>query len=86
MYLKKVMTALFLASSMAVANAQEETSRGIQLPSWLGNMKLSGYGMVQYQYSGQRGAESNTFNLRIARLSLDGRIAKDFYWKTHKAV
>ncbi len=76
------MTALFLASSMAVANAQEETSRGIKLPSWLGNMKLSGYGMVQYQYSGQRGAESNTFNLRIARLSLDGRIAKDFYWKT----
>lgn len=82
MYLKKVMTALFLALSMAVANAQEETSRGIKLPSWLGNMKLSGYGMVQYQYSGQRGAESNTFNLRIARLSLDGRIAKDFYWKT----
>lgn len=82
MYLKKVMTALFLASSMALANAQEETSRGIKLPSWLGNMKLSGYGMVQYQYSGQRGAESNTFNLRIARLSLDGRVAKDFYWKT----
>ncbi len=76
------MTALFLALSMAVANAQEETSRGIKLPSWFGNMKLSGYGIVQYQYSGQRGAESNTFNLRIARLSLDGRIAKDFYWKT----
>lgn len=38
--------------------------------------------MTQYQYSGQKDAESNSFNIRMARISLEGRIAGDFYWKT----
>ena len=44
--------------------------------------KFSGYIMTQYQYSSQENAESNSFNVRMARLSLEGRILKDFYWKT----
>ncbi len=79
--MKKIITTLLLAAAVCSAHAQEDQSRGIQLPAWLGNVKLSGYGMVQYQYSGQRDKESNTFNLRMARVSLDGRIARDFYWK-----
>ena len=38
--------------------------------------------MTQYQYSGQKNAESNSFNIRMGRIALEGRIADDFYWKT----
>ena len=69
-----------MAAALTTAGAQEE--KGIQLPSWLSNVKLSGYGMLLYQYSGQKGAESNSFNVRMGRISLEGRIAQDFYWKT----
>lgn len=68
-----------LAAMTLTANAQEK--RTIQLPAWLNNVKLSGYALTQYQYSGQKGAESNSFNIRMGRLALDGRIANDFYWK-----
>lgn len=40
--------------------------------------KLSGYAIGQYQYSGKYNSESNTFSLRMVRLSLDGRILNDF--------
>lgn len=52
-----------------------------QMPAWLSNVKLSGYGITQYQYSSQENAKSNSFNLRLARISLDGQIVNDFYWK-----
>ena len=48
---------------------------------WFQNVKLSGYGLVQYQASGKKGDKSNSFDLRLVRLSLDGRIQNDFYWK-----
>lgn len=68
------MMALVALVSMA-AHAQEKKV------SWINNVKLSGYGIVQYQYSGKEGAKANSFNLRLARFSLDGRILDDFYWK-----
>ena len=45
--------------------------------------------MVQYQYNGNESTaadehgtnKSNSFNLRLARFTLDGRILEDFYWK-----
>ena len=74
--------ATLLAMTLFSASAQEKEKRCIQLPSWLDNLKLSGYGMTQYQYIGQEGAKSNTFNIRMARIALEGRIAGDFYWKT----
>ena len=77
--MKKGFTIALAAMVMTTASAQEKKS--IQLPAWLNNIKLSGYALTQYQYSGQKGAESNTFNIRMGRLALDGRIANDFYWK-----
>ena len=53
---------------------------------WINNVKVSGFAMVQYQYSGQKDNESNSFNLRMARVTLDGRAAKDFYWKAQLQV
>ena len=71
---KTIIMALLAAASVSASAQQKQT---IEIPSW-----LSGYGMTQYQYSGQKDAESNSFNIRMARISLEGRIAGDFYWKT----
>ena len=68
--------------AMAVTTAGAQEKKTIELPAWLNNVKLSGYGMTQYQYSGQKGKESNSFNIRMGRIALEGRIANDFYWKT----
>lgn len=76
---KTIIMALMAVASVSASAQQKQT---IEIPSWLSNVKLSGYGMTQYQYSGQKDAESNSFNIRMARLSLEGRIAGDFYWKT----
>lgn len=78
--MKKTIIMALMAAAMTTASAQQKNT--IELPTWLSNVKLSGYGMTQYQYSGQKDAESNSFNIRMARISLEGRIAKDFYWKT----
>jgi hypothetical protein len=75
--MKKALLSLLLVTFLTPAFAQ-----GVKLPSWLTNVKLSGYGMVQYQATGQENAKSNSFNLRMLRVSLDGRILNDFYWKT----
>ena len=45
------------------------------------DIKFSGYVMTQYQYSDQKDAESNSFNLRMVRMALEGRFFNDFYWK-----
>ena len=76
---KNIIMALMAVASVSASAQQKQT---IEIPSWLSNVKLSGYGMTQYQYSGQKDAESNSFNIRMARISLEGRIAGDFYWKT----
>ncbi len=74
--MKKRITIVLCMFIINVASAQN------LLPTWLDNVRLSGYGIMQYQYSSQKGAEANTFNLRMVRLALDGRILNDFYWKT----
>ena len=78
--MKKAIIMALMAAAVTTASAQKKQT--IELPSWLSNVKLSGYALTQYQYSGQKDAESNSFNIRMGRISLEGRIAKDFYWKT----
>lgn len=68
--------------ALTTVSASAQKKQTIELPSWLSNVKLSGYGMTQYQYSGQKNAESNSFNIRMGRIALEGRIADNFYWKT----
>lgn len=72
------MMALMAAMTLA-ASAQEKKT--VELPAWLNNVKFSGYGMVQYQGHDKEGAEENSFQLRLLRLALDGRIQNDWYWK-----
>ena len=64
-----------------VEEVQETQSKaGIELPAWVKNIKFSGYGMLQYQGEDKEGAHTNTFNLRLARFILDGKIG-DFDWR-----
>ena len=62
------------------ANAQEKQATTIEVPAWVKNIKFSGYAMLQYQGTDQEDAKSNTFNLRLARFILDGKIG-DFDWR-----
>jgi len=57
-----------------------EEKKSIKLPQWIRNIKFSGYGMLQYQGEDTEGNHSNSFNLRLLRLILDGKIG-DFEWR-----
>ena len=63
----------------AVEETTQEKST-IEVPAWVKNIKFSGYGMLQYQGQDPEGNHSNTFNLRLARFILDGKIG-DFDWR-----
>ena len=58
-------------------NAEKAT---IEVPAWVKNIKFSGYGMLQYQGQDPEGNRTNSFNLRLARFILDGKIG-DFDWR-----
>ena len=77
--MKKLMITALMAVTTLTAGAQEKKT--IELPAWLNNVKFSGYGMVQYQGHDKENAHENSFNLRLVRLALDGRIQQDWYWK-----
>lgn len=74
----KIIASLALAAlALTSASAQENTPK----LSVLSDIKFSGYVMSQYQYSDQDSKESNSFNIRMVRMALEGRLMKDFYWK-----
>ena len=62
---------LFYLFAFSVASAKEKAEV-------FSKPKFSGYAIGQYQYNGQHGAESNSFSLRMVRMSLSGRILGDF--------
>lgn len=74
--MKKLFSVALLSLGFA-SMAQAET----KLPQWINDVKLSGYVMTQYQYSDQENAKANSFNLRLGRIALEGRIQQDWYWK-----
>ena len=74
----KIIASLALAAlALTSASAQENTPK----LSVLSDIKFSGYVMSQYQYTGPDSKESNSFNIRMVRMALEGRLMKDFYWK-----
>jgi len=82
------MTALLIGSVCTLCAEELESTETtetkqkatIELPAWVKNIKFSGYGMLQYQGQDPEGNHSNTFNLRLARFILDGKIG-DFDWR-----
>ena len=69
---KFFLTALIACMSATAVNAQTK------LPEWLNMFKFSGYGMVQYQASGQKGAKANSFNIRLGRVIIDANPHPDW--------
>ena len=72
------LTAEEVATLEAMEATQEKAT--IELPAWVKNIKFSGYGMLQYLGEDKENAHTNTFNLRLARFILDGKIG-DFDWR-----
>ena len=80
--MKKIASLALSALALTSASAQENTPK----LSVLSDIKFSGYVMSQYQYTGQDSKESNSFNIRMVRMALEGRLMKDFYWKVQLQV
>lgn len=80
--MKKIASLALAALALTSVSAQENTPK----LSVLSDIKFSGYVMSQYQYTGQDSKESNSFNIRMVRMALDGRLMKDFYWKVQLQV
>ena len=88
----KKFTWIFALLIASVCTASAETSTEVEEtqatpekatdeePASVKNIKFSGYGMLQYQGEDTEGAHTNTFNLRLARFILDGKIG-DFDWR-----
>ena len=69
-----------------LAGALVALTANAQKSEWFQNLKLSGYGMVQYQASDKENAEQNSFQLRLVRVALDGRAADDFAYKAQMQI
>ena len=81
---KTLLLALCMTGSMLTVGAQEKAT--IEVPQWVKDIKLSGYGMVQYQGSDEVDNENNSFNLRLVRFSAEARPHKDFYAKVQMQI
>ena len=66
----------------AILTTMSSLSLFAQKAAWCDNIRVSGFAIAQYQWSNPKDNEANTFNLRMARVALDGKVAGDFYWKT----
>ena len=79
--MKRILTLALAALSLNAASAQEKTKK----MSVVSDVKFSGYIMSQYQYSDKEdnkgNKDINTFNIRMVRAALEGRLMGDFYWK-----
>lgn len=70
-----------LTTQVQAEELQTEQPRATsEIPEWVKNVKFSGYGILQYQGQDKKGEKSNTFNLRLLRMILDGKIG-DFDWR-----
>lgn len=76
--MRKLYISALLAMSSLSLFAQKST--------WADNIRISGFAIAQYQWTNPKDNEANTFNLRMARLALDGKVAGDFYWKTQLQI
>lgn len=79
--MKKILTTIVAAMLLpAFAMAQGDGKKVLSKP------KFSGYFIGQYQSTFKDGDNSNSFNLRIARVSVGGRILDDFEYKVQGQI
>ena len=73
---KRLLLALLAAVILLPAIAQGDGNNAI-----FTKPKFSGFAMASYQATFQDGNNSNSFDLRLVRASIEGRILNDFYYK-----
>ena len=78
---KKAVTSVMLILATMNINAQKEE----KTMKVFSDIKFSGYIIGQYQANFQ-GSNSNTFNIRMARASVSGRILGEFEYKVQGQV
>ena len=78
--IRNIILATALLASTLSMNAQTE------IPKWITNVKISGYGILDYNVNTQKGNRSNSFNLRLGRIALDGKFLNDFAWRIQMQV
>lgn len=76
-------TILAALAAIALPALAQESPKPL---SWINNVKVSGLAILQYQHTTKEGSDGNQFNVRMARLGVDGRVAKDFAWKMQLQV
>lgn len=72
---------ILLCAAMALTTAHAQTKGKQEYKP-----HFSGYVIGQYQASFQEGQEANSFNLRMARLAVDGYLPYNFYYKLQGQV
>jgi len=70
--MKKLLFTALACFSASCAIAQPGWSK-----NWFDNIRLNGYVITEYQYSGQKDNESNQFSTRLVRLDFKGTVAKE---------
>ena len=84
--MKTLATLALAALAFGSVSAQEKEAK----LKVLSDIKFSGYIMSQYQYSDKESNKGekdiNSFNIRMVRMALEGRLAGDFYWKAQLQV
>lgn len=73
-----ILAAAFALTAGAQEQSQEKKTT-IEVPQWVKDIRLSGYGMMQYQAEDKDEGKHNEFNVRLMRVSLSGKIS-DFDW------
>lgn len=81
--MKKQLFTLALATLATIGATAQDKKPQISVVS---DIKFSGYVMTQFQASDQDDKESNSFNIRMVRMALEGRLMQDFYWKVQMQV
>ena len=76
MMTKRLLLTLIATTLLMTAMAQSNDKTPI-----FTKPKFSGFAMASYQATFQDGNNSNSFDLRLVRASIEGRILNDFYYK-----
>lgn len=81
--MKKILSIAIIASiSLAATAANESEEKGRDAKQEIfSKPKFSGYLIGQYSASLKEGDKSNSFNLRMIRLTVSGRLLNDFEWR-----
>lgn len=75
-----------ITTTDASVAAEPSQKDGEKKPPIFTKPKFSGYAIGSYQATFQEGNNSNTFNVRIVRVSLEGKILNEIYYKVQGQI